>query len=97
MADALSWNSRDATLALAGRLDRESLLPFWQQRETLLAGKRILDVSALERVDSAGLALLAQVYQQQNRQENGFVITGAGERLKTLIALYNLNDIVPVS
>lgn len=96
MAEALRWTSQDSTLALSGDLDRDSLLPFWQQRETLLAGKYVLDISALERVDSAGLALLTHVYQQQISSQAPFSITGASERVKTLIALYNLNDIIPV-
>lgn len=95
MAEVLSWSSQETTLVLSGQLDRESLLPFWQQREALLAGKHALDISALERVDSAGLALLTHVYQQQS-QTGEFAIIGANERLKTLIALYNLNDIIPV-
>lgn len=95
MAETLSWTSQETTLALSGQLDRESLLPLWQQREALLAGKRTLDISALERVDSAGLALLTHVYQQQAKSGE-FAIVGANDRLKTLIALYNLNDIIPV-
>ncbi|MCW2475524.1 MULTISPECIES: lipid asymmetry maintenance protein MlaB [unclassified Symbiopectobacterium] len=96
MAEALRWTSQDTTLALSGDLDRDSLLPFWQQRETLLAGKHTLDISALDRVDSAGLALLVHLYQQQNSSASSLVISGAGERVKTLIALYNLNDVIPV-
>ncbi|MBG6246962.1 MULTISPECIES: lipid asymmetry maintenance protein MlaB [Symbiopectobacterium] len=96
MAEALRWTSQDSTLALSGDLDRDSLLPFWQQRETLLKGKQALDITALKRVDSAGLALLVHLYQQQIRSTPSFVISGASERVKTLIALYNLNDIIPV-
>lgn len=96
MAEALCWTSHDTTLALSGDLDRDSLLPFWQQREALLKGKQTLDIAALDRVDSAGLALLVHLYQQQSTSASSFVISGAGERVKTLIALYNLNDIIPV-
>ncbi|WP_440866839.1 lipid asymmetry maintenance protein MlaB [Symbiopectobacterium purcellii] len=96
MAEALRWTSQDTTLALSGDLDRDSLLPFWQQRETLLKGKQALDIAALDRVDSAGLALLVHLYQQQCRSAPSFAISGASERVKTLIALYNLNDIIPV-
>ncbi|MFC3394098.1 lipid asymmetry maintenance protein MlaB [Brenneria rubrifaciens] len=97
MANALSWQSQESTLVLTGDLDRETLLPLWEQRETLLAGKTALDVSGLERVDSAGLALLMHFYHQPSQQDGWLKIVGAGERLKTLIALYNLNEIIPVS
>ncbi|NLS43033.1 lipid asymmetry maintenance protein MlaB [BEV proteobacterium] len=96
MAKALRWTSQDSTLALSGDLDRDSLLPFWQQRGTLLKGKQALDIAALERVDSAGLALLVHLYQQQTLSTPSFMISGASERVKTLIALYNLNNIIPV-
>ncbi len=58
MAGELSWQSLQETLVLQGELDRETLLPLWQQRETLLADKSRIDVSQLQRVDSSGLALL---------------------------------------
>ncbi|ATA25630.1 anti-sigma B factor antagonist [Brenneria goodwinii] len=96
MDNALSWQSQQATLVLAGGLDRETLLPLWQQREMLLADKTTLDVSGLSRVDSAGLALLIHFYYQRSLNGGELRIIGAGDRLKTLIALYNLNEIIPV-
>ncbi|AJC64858.1 MULTISPECIES: lipid asymmetry maintenance protein MlaB [Dickeya] len=96
MADALQWRQTDGTLYLEGSLDRNSLLPLWQQRNALLAGSRVLDVGQVERVDSAGLALLVHFYHQQEQQGTPMTITGASERLRTLIQLYNLNEIIPV-
>ncbi|MCG8710371.1 lipid asymmetry maintenance protein MlaB [Brenneria sp. 4F2] len=96
MDNALSWQSQQSTLVLAGGLDRETLLPLWQQRDQLLADKTVLDVSGLRRVDSAGLALLVHFYYQRSQRGGELKIIGAGDRLKTLIALYNLNEIVPV-
>lgn len=96
MDNALSWRSQQSTLVLAGGLDRETLLPLWQQRDLLLADKRALDVSGLSRVDSAGLALLIHFYYQRSQNGGELKIIGAGDRLKTLIALYNLNEIIPV-
>ncbi|MBJ7222474.1 MULTISPECIES: lipid asymmetry maintenance protein MlaB [unclassified Brenneria] len=97
MANALNWQSQQSTLILSGALDRETLLSLWRQRDLLLADKTSLDVSGLDRVDSAGLALLIHFYYQQSRQGVELKINGAGDRLKTLIALYNLNEIIPVS
>ncbi|MFB6421773.1 MAG: lipid asymmetry maintenance protein MlaB [Candidatus Malihini olakiniferum] len=96
MAEVLRWTSKKSTLALSGDLDRDSLLIFWKRRKTLLAGKRVLDISALKRVDSAGLALLTHIYQQQLTSQVPILITGASEDVKTLITLYNLNEIIPV-
>ncbi|MCV9879733.1 lipid asymmetry maintenance protein MlaB [Brenneria izbisi] len=97
MANALNWQSQESMLVLTGDLDRETLLPLWTQRKTLLSGKTTLDVSGLGRVDSAGLALLLHFYYQSSAQDRRLQIIGGGDRLKTLIALYNLNEIIPVS
>ncbi|TQI82410.1 phospholipid transport system transporter-binding protein [Serratia fonticola] len=96
MAEALSWASLQQTLVLRGELDRETLLPLWQQRETLLADKTVIDVAQLQRVDSSGLALLLHLREQRREQGVEITISGATERLKTLITLYNLQAIMPV-
>ncbi|CAI1989417.1 lipid asymmetry maintenance protein MlaB [Serratia plymuthica] len=96
MSAALSFESQQQTLILRGELDRETLLPLWEQRETLLADKTALDVSQLQRVDSSGLALLVHLREQQRQLGVELKISGATDRLKTLIALYNLQAIMPV-
>lgn len=96
MAEALSWVAQQQTLVLRGELDRETLLPLWQQRETLLADKTTLDVAQLQRVDSSGLALLLHLCEQQRQRGGELKISGATERLQTLITLYNLQAIIPV-
>lgn len=87
---ALSWQQEGQTLKLSGELDRDSLLALWNVRQTALQGVSRLDVSGLRRVDSAGLAMLVHV-QNEGRQ---LVLTGVTDRLHTLIALYNLRDII---
>ncbi|WP_225639204.1 lipid asymmetry maintenance protein MlaB [Candidatus Profftia sp. (ex Adelges kitamiensis)] len=90
---ALIWSSEEKTLKLIGILDRNSLMIFWNNRYTMLHGKQTLDLSGLVRVDSAGLAML--VYLQNTRIPQIF-ITGASERLLTLIAVYNLHDLLQI-
>ncbi|MCS3406951.1 lipid asymmetry maintenance protein MlaB [Serratia sp. AKBS12] len=96
MASSLRFDARQQTLVLSGDLDRETLLPLWQQRGSLLAGKTAVDVAQLQRVDSSGLALLVHLCAQQQRQGVELQIIGATDRLKTLITLYNLQEIMPV-
>ncbi|RJF54225.1 lipid asymmetry maintenance protein MlaB [Serratia inhibens] len=96
MSAALSFESQQQTLILRGELDRETLLPLWEQRERLLADKTALDVSQLQRVDSSGLALLVHLRELQRQRGVELKISGATDRLKTLIALYNLQAIMPV-
>ncbi|CNK71770.1 putative anti-sigma B factor antagonist [Yersinia frederiksenii] len=96
MADALSWQSQQETLVLRGELDRETLLPLWQQREALLVDKTRIDVSQLQRVDSSGLALLVHFRELRSKQGVSLAITGVSDRLSTLIDLYNLRQVIPV-
>jgi phospholipid transport system transporter-binding protein len=96
MTTALSFESQQQTLILRGELDRETLLPLWEQRERLLADKTVLDVTQLQRVDSSGLALLVHLREQQRQRGVELKISGASDRLKTLITLYNLQAIMPV-
>lgn len=96
MTDELSWQSQQETLVLQGELDRETLLPLWQQREALLTDKTCIDVSQLQRVDSSGLALLVHFRELRSKQGVTLTITGVSDRLSTLIELYNLQQIIPV-
>lgn len=52
---------RDDTLAFAGTLDRTVVATLWPQLLKSLAGVRRFDLSAVQGVDSAGLAMLAEV------------------------------------
>ena len=95
MSDGLRWECQPPLLTLHGCLDRETLLPVWDARKSLLAGVTRLDVSGLERVDSSGLALLVHLRQEASQQGVSLTLEGTTDRLRTLIALYNLQDIIP--
>ncbi|GAA3611545.1 lipid asymmetry maintenance protein MlaB [Gibbsiella greigii] len=96
MADALRFEEQQDRLVLSGYLDRDTLLPLWQQRDKLLAGKKAIDVAQLQRVDSSGLALLLHLREQQRQRGVDLRIDGVTDKLNTLITLYNLRDIMPV-
>ncbi|MFD1804440.1 lipid asymmetry maintenance protein MlaB [Mixta tenebrionis] len=94
MADRLSWRVEDGTLFLQGELDRETLLDLWQQRETIMRNIAAIDVAGLQRVDSAGLALLVHLRQIAQQQGAAPVFSGVTDKLHSLIALYNLQQII---
>lgn len=96
MAAALSYESQLQTLILRGVLDRETLLPLWQQRSALLTDKTKIDVTELQRVDSAGLALLVHLTAHQHQHGIELKISGATNQLRTLVTLYNLQTIMPI-
>lgn len=47
------------TLRFGGALLRESIAALWRQLQNGSAGVRVLDLSAVQRIDSAGLALVS--------------------------------------
>lgn len=94
MADFLSWQVEARTLYLRGELERSTLISLWQQRATLMRQVKAIDVSALERVDSSGLALLVHLRQVAHEQGNTPVFHGIDGKLQSLIELYNLQQII---
>lgn len=82
------------TLRLEGELDRDTLLSVWEQRETLVNAIELIDVSALERVDSSGLALLVHLREIATQQGGVLRFVGIGDKLQSLITLYNLQQII---
>ncbi len=94
MSDLLRWQRSADTLVLSGRLDRDTLLTLWQQRETVMQNVKVVDVTALERVDSAGLALLVHLREIVRAQGVTPLFTGITDKLHSLITLYNLQQII---
>ncbi|MGB9095696.1 lipid asymmetry maintenance protein MlaB [Erwinia sp.] len=94
MSDQLSWRLEANQLHLSGELERETLLALWKQRETVMKQIDTIDVSALERVDSAGLALLVHLRQIALQQGKTPHFTGINDKLRSLITLYNLQQII---
>lgn len=92
--DSLSWSTDSSLLCLTGELERETLRPLWQQRETLMHQVETIDVSRLDRVDSAGLALLVHLRQIALKSGKAPRFIGIPDKLRSLIALYNLQDII---
>ncbi|WMV72936.1 lipid asymmetry maintenance protein MlaB [Xenorhabdus griffiniae] len=90
----VSWEKAGNTLFLQGTLDRDSLLPLWQQKEQVLAGIDNIDVSQLSRVDSTGLALFVQFKGECQKRGKALTFSGIGEQLNTLVTLYGLQALL---
>lgn len=96
MTAQLSWQLRQNILLLQGDLNRETLLPLWQQSGALLVGIRCINVAQLQRVDSSGLALLVHLQQRSHQHGTTLTISGISEQLATLVKLYNLQQIISI-
>lgn len=92
MSEQLRWTREGVTLKLAGELDSETVQLLWARRKEATDGVQAFDLSALTRVDTAGVALLIHFVSLARRQGNEVKLAGASDKLQTLVQLYNLPD-----
>ena len=62
------------TLAVSGVLDRAAVTDLWPRALAQLAGARTLDLSGVQRLDSAGVAMLAELAARLRSNGNGTVV-----------------------
>ena len=87
-ADAPASVTRDGeALRFAGALSREHAAALWRQALPLVAGVRRFELSGASRVDSAGVALLAEL---ASRAGGTVAIDGDPSGLAELRAAYRL-------
>lgn len=92
MATGLEWMRDGSRLILRGELENETLLPLWAARAEAIQDISVLDLSALSRVDTGGLALIVHLYALAHAGGNPVQITGISDKLCGLAQLYNLPD-----
>lgn len=88
-SDTLPRRDGDA-LVLAGRLDRAGAPALWKQLQPLLEGVRRLDLSAVSGVDSAGLALVAELCERLRHGGTAIALTGVPPELDELRRAYRM-------
>lgn len=82
--------AREGTaLVFAGPLERAAVPTLWAAALPLLDGADVVDLSAVSSVDSAGLAMLAEL---QTRARGTLAMRGAPEGLPELRAAYRLDE-----
>ncbi|MTC56560.1 MULTISPECIES: lipid asymmetry maintenance protein MlaB [Providencia] len=90
MSGQLSWAQSETTLVISGILDRDSILGFWEKRQSLLSHIESIDVSNLSHVDSTGLAMLVRLKGEYQSQQRPLKFVGISDNLNTLIELYGV-------
>jgi len=90
-ATGLSLHREAAVLRLSGPLDRAAASAAWPALSALLDGVQVLDLSAVTRLDSAGLALLAEAVARLSAHGVAPRIEGSPEGLAELRAAYRLD------
>ena len=92
MTGSLNWIRDGKRLSLNGELDQDFLVPLWDAREEATRGVETIDLSAITRVDTAGVALLVHLVALIRAQGGPVSIEGKSEKMKTLVQLYNLPE-----
>lgn len=80
---------QDDALIFTGTLDRAAAAALWPQLQKSVQGVRRFDLGAVPRVDSAGLALLAELAALAG---DGVTLQGRPDGLDELRAAYRLQD-----
>jgi phospholipid transport system transporter-binding protein len=91
-AEAAAGVTRDGeAMRFAGALSRDQVPALWRQALPLLGGARRFDLAGASRVDSAGVALLAELASRAgNGAIGGIAIDGNPPGLAELRAAYRL-------
>ncbi len=79
---------QDDVLVFTGALDRAAAAALWPQLHAAMAGVRRFDLAGVPRVDSAGLALLAELAAIAG----GVSVHGCPDGLGELRLAYRLQD-----
>ncbi|MCC4587824.1 STAS domain-containing protein [Xanthomonas sp. NCPPB 1067] len=77
-------------LVLTGVLDRAAVTAVWPQALAQLDGIRTLDLSGVQRLDSAGVAMLAELAARA-RGTDAVAVVGGTSALDDLRAAYRLS------
>lgn len=75
---------------IAGVLDRDAVVALWSKLKALPEAVTQLDLTAVERVDSAGLALLAELSAHARANGRTLALNGMPAGFNELSAAYRL-------
>ena len=79
-------------MKLTGNLDAAQVTCWWPERITLFQQNNI-DVSSVDKIDSAGVAFLVKWAQACEQSEQRLSIQGASPELVQLISLYGVSTL----
>lgn len=93
----ISFSDDQQTLELAGALTRETIPAIWSQWLSDVNGKAIsrVDVSKVDAVDTAGVALLLEVVKAQN--VTSIECVGASQQLQQIAAVSGVEGVLSLS
>ena len=82
-------------LILSGPLTIKTLFDFQAAVRAEIGKPLIVDLSAVPYMDSAGLGSVMSAYTAWQRLQRGFALCGVCDRVRTLLAITHVDDILP--
>ena len=79
---------------ISGELNRSTLPAIWSELNQFAAAQIELDLAAVERTDSAGLAGLVKLKLNATKQQKKITYRNANQQLQALAAMSNVAQIV---
>lgn len=99
MMASLTFTSNGNTVAAHGPLTRDTAGDAWRQRHGWLgdSGDVVIDLAAVEQVDSAGLALLIQIKAELAQSKRSLSLQNIHTQLKQFAAVSGVTELLSLS
>ncbi len=89
------WALNGDELILSGILDKYSGVELWNNRQKFIKSAINIQLSDLEKTDSAGLATLIALYKEAKQKNIPMKIQGAPQQLLDIAEVSGVKDILP--
>lgn len=93
-----SWQQHDGKLVFKGELTRASVPKAWQERSQWYQGEQQLqvDLSGLEHVDSAGVAMLLQFKKYLLQKQCELTISEPSQQFRAIVDVSGATDLLAI-
>jgi anti-anti-sigma factor len=82
-------------LSLQGPLTLRTIFDFQTLARQEASSSLIIDLSGVPYMDSAGLGSILGLFASAQRKQAGFGIVGASDRIRTLLQVTHVDDVLP--
>lgn len=95
----LTFRAEQNLVHVAGALNRDSVPKAWQERHQWAVGKETLalDLSKVNAVDSAGLAMLIQLKAELQTQQRKLTLHNVNKQLVAFAAVSGVTELLSLS
>ncbi|RUO19459.1 STAS domain-containing protein [Aliidiomarina haloalkalitolerans] len=97
--NSLQFDVQGDAVVVRGELDRDHVGQAWKEREQWLGstGTLNIDLCAVEKVDSAGLALLIQVKAELQKQNRDLALRNVNTQLRQFAEVSGVTALLSLS